>query len=811
MDEDIQSFFYVDADGDGYGDSDHAVETCLPGEGEVAQAGDCDDSDPLTYPGAAELCDGRDNDCDCEGAGGDCVPDVDEDLPLSTFHVDADGDGYGDPEQPVDACGPLQGIAASGDDCDDADPAVYPMALEACDGKDNDCDGEVDEDGMSTYYTDVDGDGYGDDGSAVETCDPAEDQVTEPGDCDDTDPAIHPGAEETCLFDDSGDPVDNDCDGLANEADPDLVGGSVFYADVDGDGYGDPSSTTVACVEPAGYVATSGDCNDTDPAIHPGTVWYLDYDQDGYGTSATTLEQCEAPQGFVTTDGDCDDLDPRFHPGADESDCNDPNDYNCDGSVSFEDGDGDGYAACADCDDTDASVHPGAEEVCDEGDPVDNDCDGLVDDEDDSLQGGAPFYQDADGDGYGDPASSTLACVAPPGFVANADDCDDTSSDLNPDTLWYLDVDGDGYGESTRSTASCTRPTADYVLAPGDCDDSDVAYNPGADEGCDGNDYNCDGRVDHDADGDGYPDMACGGTDCDDTDAGIMPEPGGGCALGASCADALARGLDFGDGVYTIDPDGYGIGLEPFDVYCDMTTAGGGWTLLFNLASRDNLIHDYTDTTFWLTGETQGEPDASLTAGFKSQAFSALSDFDELMVTLHDSGEVTAYATYEIQDSFRGRSLLYLLNNVSNAPITTTRIAAEGTAGTTQNPNRPQSEYGDIFVDHDEAVVLNRTYGWGAQTNYNRIATTLTNYDYPHTFAGLGGYHINNGWGLYYESAPITPYCSTTNGYGEEATYTKGNYKSMSGYSFPYQSNCRGTVEGTVFIWLPIDVALWVR
>ncbi len=777
------------------GNGTASAETDRDGDSYTVSGGDCDDGDPSVYPGAVETCDQRDNDCDGE---------FDEDG-QATFYLDSDQDGHGDPDQVLVTCSaPFPYVSVAGD-CNDADSSVYEGAPELCDAKDNDCDASVDEDVQSVFYADADGDGYGDAENPVQTCLPEKGQVANPDDCDDTDPLTYPGAVEIC------DGKDNDCDSDTSEADPDVSGTSTWYADADGDGYGNGIATSTACVQPDGYVPQPGDCDDTDPGVNPDTIWYIDYDQDGHGTPVVTLVQCEQPEGFARLGDDCDDTDPAFHPGAQEDDCDDPNDYNCDGSVAFEDADADGYAACDDCDDTDPDINPGAPEICDEDEPADNDCDGLTDDADDSLQGGTPFYQDLDGDGYGDPASSTLACVQPQGFVTNATDCDDTSSDINPETTWYLDVDGDGYGDDSRSTHSCSQPTEDYVRQAADCDDLDPSYHPGQEEQCDGNDYNCDGRVDNDADGDGYPDIACGGTDCNDADDTIMPEPGGGCALGQSCADALARGLDFGNGVYTIDPDGYDTGVAPFDVYCDMNTEGGGWTLLFNLASRDTALHDYDDANFWLTGDTEGSPDTALATGFKSQAYASLDDFDELMILLHDRGTPTAHATYQVLEPFLGRTLLYLFNNVSNAPITTPRVSGEGTAGTTQNPNRSQREYGDLFADHEDAVVLNRSAGWSAQTNYNRFATTLTNNDYPHTFGGLGGFHVNSGWGLYYESAPITPYCSTTNGYGEEDTYTVGNYKPISGYSFPYQSTCRGTVEGTVFIWLPIDTAVWVR
>jgi hypothetical protein len=97
---------------------------------------DCDDGDPEIHPGAEEVCDGVDNDCDGE---------VDEGLGTS-WYEDFDGDGYGAPGTGVvvcDAC--LTGYVRDQSDCDDGDAAIHPAADERCDGLDNDCDGDVDE------------------------------------------------------------------------------------------------------------------------------------------------------------------------------------------------------------------------------------------------------------------------------------------------------------------------------------------------------------------------------------------------------------------------------------------------------------------------------------------------------------------------------------------------------------------------------------------------------------------------------------------------------------------------------------------
>jgi hypothetical protein len=488
---------YADTDGDGFGDPATATTFCTVPTGYVDDATDCDDGDATVFPGATELCDGVDNDCD--GAIDDGA------AATNTFYADSDGDGYGDPATATAACTAPTGLIADGTDCDDGDGAIHPGATETCDGVDEDCDGSIDEGapGNLTFHVDADGDGFGDPNSPVQACAAGSGLVADASDCDDTDPNVG--------------------------------NGFLFHADADGDGYGDPAVTAFACTPPTGYVDDDTDCDDTDPTVTIGTAWYVDGDGDGFGAGAPDVE-CVQPAGTVDVAGDCDDADPAFHPGAAE-DCTDPNDYNCDGSVGFADVDGDGSVACLDCDDGDAAVHPGAVEVCDD---VDDDCDGTVDV---GAADAVPFYADADGDGYGDLATTVTACNAPTGFVADSTDCNDADpayhpgavedcadpNDYNCDgSVGFADVDGDG-------TVACL-----------DCDDGDAAVHPGAVEVCDDLDDDCDGTIDVgavdagtwyiDADGDGFGDplrdvIACDqpvgavvdGTDCDDTDASVFP------------------------------------------------------------------------------------------------------------------------------------------------------------------------------------------------------------------------------------------------------------------------------------------------
>ena len=140
------------------------------------------------------------------------VPAGDSSCQELTSWLDADGDGFGDPQQELSTCEPVSGFVDNDLDCDDSDPGVFPGAEEQCDEVDQDCDGELDEDAVdtSTWYEDLDGDGYGV-GEAVSGCFPPADSAPQDGDCDDGNGHIHPDALEAC------DAADNDCNGLIDD------------------------------------------------------------------------------------------------------------------------------------------------------------------------------------------------------------------------------------------------------------------------------------------------------------------------------------------------------------------------------------------------------------------------------------------------------------------------------------------------------------------------------------------------------------------------------------------------------------------
>ncbi len=192
---------YADADGDGWGSGD-PVAYCEAPEGSAEIGGDCDDSDPDTHPAAPEYCDGADDDCD--GA-------IDDDpADPGTFWIDADGDSFGDPAQPVEACEKPPGASINYGDCDDADALNNPAAQEFCDGLDTDCDGGVDDNAVDAFdvWEDKDGDGWGDPAAARRACAQPAGTALNGDDRDDNDSGVHPGGAEIC-----SDGIDQDCDG----------------------------------------------------------------------------------------------------------------------------------------------------------------------------------------------------------------------------------------------------------------------------------------------------------------------------------------------------------------------------------------------------------------------------------------------------------------------------------------------------------------------------------------------------------------------------------------------------------------------
>ncbi|MDX1752336.1 MAG: MopE-related protein, partial [Salinimicrobium sediminis] len=424
---------------------------------------DCDDRNSNIFPGATEICNHKDDDCDGT---------IDEDVNY-IYYWDEDDDGYGDESRPVSSCSSTatNKLSTNSTDCNDQDDTVNPGANEICGNNiDDNCDGNIDE-GCSC--PDADNDGICDaDDNCPNLANPSQepdvdcDGVPTIIDCDDTDNTITSTNENDADCD--GVPTGLDCDDSddtvtnTNENDADCDG---VPTSIDCDDSDDTITSTNENDADCDGVPTGLDCDDSDDTIT--STNENDADCDGVPTgidcddsddTITSTNENDADCDGIPTSEDCNDNDPNIGSNANDTDC-------------------DGYLDFEDCDDENPDINPGSAEVC--GNGLDDNCNGEVD-EDCGCPG------DADCDGY-----------------LTAEDCDDTNPDVNPGSTEQCNngIDDNCDSQVNENCNTCIDDDADGI-----CDDIDNCpslFNP---------------EQKPDGDCDGIPT----GIDCNDNDATVL-------------------------------------------------------------------------------------------------------------------------------------------------------------------------------------------------------------------------------------------------------------------------------------------------
>ncbi len=404
----------IDNDGDGYSIGDSCG---------IGVQLDCDDTNAAIHPGAAELCDGRDNNCNNVVDEGYAIGNA---CTVGVGACERTGLTVCDPAPPQTnvVCNVVPGTPSS----------------EVCNGLDDNCDGVVDEGVKSTFYQDADADGHGNAAASTLACSAPSGFVSTSDDCNDALASVHPGAVEAC----NG--VDDDCNGSTDETFPTLgqacsagVGACLAAGVQVCNAAHDATECNAVAGLPQAETCNGADDN-CDGSIDEGvkTTFYQDLDGDGHGNPAVSTEACAAPPQYVLTHDDCNDASAAVHPGAAEicngidDNCSGATDEGFDVGVACTSGLGaclaSGHKVCTAAHDAtvcDAVAGSSSPESCN---GIDDDCDGVVDN---GVK--TTFYQDSDGDGYGNLAAPLDACTLPAGHVTNHGDCDDTRAAVNPE------------------------------------------------------------------------------------------------------------------------------------------------------------------------------------------------------------------------------------------------------------------------------------------------------------------------------------------------------------------------------------------
>jgi len=518
-----------------------------------------------------------------------------------------------------------------------------------------------------------------------------------------------------------------------------------FYADADGDGYGNTSSVQAACSQPTGYVTNNTDCNDNSSSVNPGASETCNNSDDncngqndeGLATSTSTfvtacstytwsangttytasgnyphVNGCNtevlhltitapAVTYYVDADGD------NFGAGAGNLYCANP---------------GAGYSTSnTDCNDANVSISPMAEELCD---GIDNDCNASTAD----GLGTTTYFRDFDQDTFGDPNSTIVSCQAPNGYVADNTDCDDSDADFHIINTYFTDADDDSFGDAEAPIEGCFL-TAGYAIDSQDCDDTNAAVNPNATEICNLIDDDCDGvtndglnSVDYHFDGDsdgfgsGAPTPLCAPTagyvqnssDCDDSNAAINP---GASEICGNSTDEDCSGFDLAPSYYISVQSGPWASASTWNMSCDNSI----YSAAFNAPSTGYYGIVTVDAGHTVTVEVNNGQIAS-TQNLNINATGTLVVNGKMSVaqTLVNNGTLTVnHGASFLQSSTTA------VNSGSGAYVVNMNLT-----GTSANGTAPNGRYWYIGSPMNNTNISNTFYNAGTMTRIWEYVTT---------------------------------------------------------------------------------------
>lgn len=287
-----------------------------------------------------------------------------------------------------------------------------------------------------------------------------------------------------------------------------------------------------------------------------------------------------------------------------------------------------------------------------------------------------------------------------------------------------------------------------------------------------------------------------------------IPDGSSAAAAATSAVSILNNGWSKGNTTYWLK-DASGV---PYETYCNMTTAGGGWIGVMNIDTNNGNNHHWGDTSWW-QGNNTTTPSGGwvnfLTDHAKSQAFNNV-PFSEIMVMTHQEGTFKAYGRWQLISPYANNyTFLQLLNigaTAQGTKITGSRIAQSGSTGYTNNPARPGNssllcEFTDAYGGYELRV---NWYGDGNSqskyscnndtVNYVRLTTGIGDptasgcMGYEHSFSGFGGHHERprGQYNIYFDFEAYTEYCDTPTYFSQNAGQqcAQGSYLNIDGAIF---------------------------